>query len=132
MEDCIFCKIIEGKIPNYTVWEDDNHLAFLTIQPVKPGHTLVIPKKHQPYLFELPDNEMGPLFVAVKKVSKILEKTFKPKTGKLGVLVAGQQVPHIHIHLIPMDDEQDLRKPAKLVPHEELKAAHQQILDLKS
>ncbi len=128
LEDCVFCKIIKNEIPSYKVWEDQDYLAFLTIQPVKEGHTLVIPKKHDPYLFDIGDKEIGDLFIATKKVSKLLQKTLKPKSGRIGVLVMGLEAPHVHVHLIPVDQEGDLKKPAKMATSEQLKKTHQQIL----
>ncbi len=108
MEDCIFCKIIRGEIPSYKVYEDEDHLAFLTIQPINPGHTLVIPKKHISYIFDMDDKDLCQLMVVSKKVARVLKKAFSPRTGKIGVMVAGGEVPHVHIHLVPMDDESDL------------------------
>ncbi|KKQ66829.1 MAG: Histidine triad (HIT) protein [Candidatus Daviesbacteria bacterium GW2011_GWA2_38_24] len=108
MDSCIFCKIVKGEILSYEVYEDENALAFLTIAPINPGHTLVIPKKHQKYLFDLEDKELAVLMIAAKKVSHTLRDVFKPRTNKIGVMVAGLEVPHAHIHLIPMNSEGDL------------------------
>jgi histidine triad (HIT) family protein len=106
--DCIFCKIIMGQIPSFKVWEDDNFLAFLTIEPIKPGHTLVIPKKHENYLFDLDDETLKEFILASKKVATKLKEVFKPKSGKVGVIVYGFDAPHAHIHLVPMDQPGDL------------------------
>lgn len=108
MDDCLFCKIISGQIPAYKVWEDEKHLAFLDIFPLKKGHTLVIPKAHHPYLFDIPDNEIQDLTLASKKVAEILKKVFNPKTGKVGVIVYGLDVDHTHVHLIPLNKSGDL------------------------
>lgn len=108
METCVFCKIIKGDIPSFKVWEDDNFLAFLSIAPINPGHTLVIPKAHSEYIFDMADESLGKLLVAAKPVAKMLEKAIKPKTGKIGIMVAGLEVAHTHLHLIPMDAEGDL------------------------
>lgn len=108
MDTCVFCKIIKGEVPCFKVWEDENYLAFLSIYPINPGHTLVIPKKHVDYLFDLEDNDLGDLVVSCKPISKILKKAFNPKTGKIGVMVAGGEVLHAHVHLVPMDSETDL------------------------
>ena len=67
MEDCIFCKIAQGKIPSYKIWEDKNNLAFLDVNPLNPGHVLLIPKKHEDYLFDLNDNEYTELMLNAKK-----------------------------------------------------------------
>lgn len=108
MEDCIFCKIIKGEIPSAKVWENEEFMAFLTISPIKDGHTLVIPKKHVPYIFDLDDEILGRLIISTKPIARAINKAFKPATDKVGVMVAGGEVPHVHIHLIPMDTERDL------------------------
>lgn len=108
MAECIFDKIVNGELPSYKVYEDEEHLAFLTIHPINPGHTLVIPKKHISYLFDMEDEDLTKLMLVSKKVANILKKAFNPRTGKIGVMVAGGEVPHVHIHLVPMDSETDL------------------------
>lgn len=108
MDGCIFCKIVTGDIPCYKVWEDDNFLAFLDIHPIKEGHTMVIPKKHYPYVFDIEDPEYSELWKAAKQVSTMLKQTFQPKTGKIGVIVYGLDVDHTHIHLVPIDKSGDL------------------------
>lgn len=102
----IFTRIIKGEIPAYKVAEDDNYLAFLDISPVAKGHTLVIPKKEVDYLFDLDDQLYAGLQLFAKKVAKGLKKAVPCK--KIGVLVLGLEVPHAHIHLIPMQDETDV------------------------
>ncbi|RIH63825.1 HIT family protein [Mariniphaga sediminis] len=102
----IFTKIVAGEIPAYKVAEDENFLAFLDIFPVAKGHTLVIPKKEVDYLFDL-DNELyAGLQLFAKKVASGLKNAIPCK--KVGVLVLGLEVPHAHIHLIPMQDESDV------------------------
>lgn len=108
MDDCIFCKIVNGSIPSFKVYENENFLAFLSIAPIKPGHTLVIPKKHSEYLFDMEEAALSGLMAASKPVAKILQEKLQPKTGKIGVMVAGLEVAHTHLHLIPMDEEGDL------------------------
>lgn len=98
--DCIFCKIVAGEIPCYKVWEDDEHLAFLTIGPMQEGHTLVIPKTHDPYLFDLEDDRYQSLLVAAKKVAIKLKQVFG--VPRIGVAVEGFSVDHVHIHLVPI------------------------------
>lgn len=118
MDDCIFCKIIKGEIPSAQVWENEEFLAFLTITPIKPGHTLIIPKKHTDYIFDLDDDLLGRMFTSCKPIAKAIKQAFEPKTGKVGIMVAGLAVPHAHIHLIPMDEEKDLdfNKAKKDIP----------------
>lgn len=108
MDKCIFCDIVQEKIPSYRVWENEHFLAFLTISPHQPGHTLLIPKKHTDYLFDLPDAELSELILAAKPLAVALKKAFTPRTGKVGLVVAGMGVPHVHLHLVPMDSEKDL------------------------
>ena len=117
-----------GDIPSFKIWEDDNYFAFLSIAPIMPGHTLVIPKKHSEYIFDMKDEDLGKLMVASKPTAALLKQKLKPKTGKIGVMIAGLEVPHTHIHLIPMDSEGDLTfANAKEVSMENLKSVHDKI-----
>lgn len=102
----IFSKIVSGEIPAYKVAEDENYLAFLDIFPVAKGHTLVIPKKEVDYLFDLDDELYAGLQMFAKKVAMGLKKAIPCE--KVGVLVLGLEVPHAHIHLIPMANESDV------------------------
>lgn len=106
--DCAFCKIITGSVPCFKIWEDADNLAFLNIQPIKTGHTLVIPRKHYEYLFELDDEQYQSLALATKTVAGILKKAFSPKSGKIGQIVYGMDIAHVHIHLSPIDQSGDL------------------------
>jgi len=96
----IFTKIINGEIPSYKIAEDENNYAFLDINPLAVGHTLVIPRKEVDYLFDLDEGSYKKLFEFTKKVSKAIEKVITCK--RLGVVVYGLDVPHAHIHLIPL------------------------------
>ncbi len=121
MDNCLFCKIISGDILCYKVWEDDQFLAFLDIHPIKAGHTLIIPKIHSPYLFEMNEAEYSAIWNAAKTVSAKLKQVFRPKTGKIGSIVYGLDVDHTHIHLVPIDQSGDLSfKNAKPASKEEL------------
>lgn len=102
----IFTRIVNGEIPAYKIAEDENYLAFLDILPVSKGHTLVIPKKEVDYLFDLDEELYAGLQLFAKKVATGLKKAVPCK--KVGVLVLGLEVPHAHIHLIPMQDETDV------------------------
>jgi len=102
----IFSKIVNGEIPAYKVAEDENYLAFLDIFPVAKGHTLVIPKKEVDYIFDLDDDLYNGLQAFAKKVAIGLKKAIPCQ--KVGVLVLGLEVPHAHIHLIPMQNEADV------------------------
>jgi len=115
----IFSKIVNGEIPAYKVAEDDNYLAFLDIFPVTKGHTLVIPKKEIDYIFDLEDDLYNGLQAFAKKVAVGLKKAIPCE--KVGVLVLGLEVPHAHIHLIPLQNETDLlnfSKKLKFTPEE--------------
>lgn len=102
----IFTKIVNGEIPSYKIAEDEDYFAFLDIFPVAKGHTLVIPKKEVDYLFDLDDEEYTGLQMFAKKVAVGLKKAIPCE--KVGVLVLGLEVPHAHIHLVPMQNETDL------------------------
>ncbi len=102
----IFSKIVKGEIPSYKIAEDENFYAFLDIAPVAQGHTLVIPKKEVDYLFDLDDQLYIGLQLFAKKVAVALKQAIPCK--KIAVVVLGLEVPHAHIHLIPMNSEQDV------------------------
>ena len=96
----IFARIINGEIPCHKLLEDKKYFAFLDLRPVNPGHTLVIPKNEIDYFFDLDDTSVGGIMVFAKKVASALKKAVPCK--KIGVMVAGLEVPHAHIHLIPV------------------------------
>lgn len=102
----IFSKIVNGEIPSYKIAEDENFYAFLDISPLKKGHTLVIPKKEVDYIFDLEENLLGGLHIFSQKIAKALKKTIPCK--RIAVVVLGLEVPHAHIHLIPLDKENDV------------------------
>ncbi|MDZ7738313.1 MAG: HIT domain-containing protein [Bacteroidales bacterium] len=102
----IFTKIINGEIPSYKIAEDEKYFAFLDINPLKKGHTLVIPKKEVDYLFDLDDDMLAGMTVFAKKVAGAIEKVVD--CNRIGVVVLGLEVPHAHIHLIPIDSEADI------------------------
>ncbi len=109
--DCIFCKIVNKKLPCYKLYEDESVMAFLDIMPVNHGHTLVISKKHYANLEEISDEELCKLIKVVKKIGKAIIKGLKVKGYNIGVnnnSIAGQVVPHIHFHIIPRFEEDGL------------------------
>ncbi|MFP4472633.1 MAG: HIT family protein [Candidatus Omnitrophota bacterium] len=115
----IFTKIINGEIPCHKIAEDDKHLAFLDIRPIREGHTLVIPKKEGDYIFDMNDQDLSDLMVFAKAVARKIEAKITCK--RVGVMVAGIEVPHTHVHLIPFEKIPDLNfANAKEVPQEEL------------
>jgi len=102
----IFTRIINGEIPSYKIAEDDDHYAFLDINPQAKGHTLVIPKAEVDYIYDLKDEQLAKLHVFAKKVAVALESTLECK--RVGVLVIGTEVPHAHVHLIPFTEERQM------------------------
>ena len=102
----IFSRIIAGEIPCYKVAEDENNFAFLDINPLKPGHTLCIPKREVDYLFDLTDEEYLSLTLFAKRVATALKAAVPCQ--RVGEAVLGMEVPHAHIHLVPLDKESDL------------------------
>ena len=102
----LFTKIVNGEIPAYKVAEDDNYLAFLDINPLAEGHTLVIPKKEIDYIFNIEDELYKGLFIFAKQVAKGIEKVIPCK--KIGIAVVGLEVPHAHIHLVPLQTIYDI------------------------
>jgi histidine triad (HIT) family protein len=102
----IFTKIINGEIPCYKIAEDTNYIAFLDINPLRAGHTLVVPKKETDYLFDLDDELLTGLILFSKKVAKGIRKAIPCK--RIGIAVLGLEVPHAHIHLVPMDSMEDV------------------------
>ena len=104
MEDCIFCKIIKGEIPNHTVYEDERALAFLDIYPHAKGHTVVIPKKHVETYFDLDDEQVKNFSLGVRNTMKKVQEVLQSDGFNVGWNqneVAGQVVPHLHMHIIP-------------------------------
>ncbi|NOY36165.1 MAG: HIT family protein [Chlorobi bacterium] len=102
----IFSKIAKGEIPSYKIYEDDHYYAFLDINPLAKGHTLVIPRQETDYLFDLEDDLLAGMMVFAKKIALAIEKTVSCK--RIGVAVLGLEVPHAHIHLIPINSEADI------------------------
>ena len=102
MESCIFCKIANGKIKPEVIWENDSYIAFLDTNPISPGHTLVIPKKHTSYIFDLENKDYSDLMLAAKVVAKMLKEKLNPK--RVGILVEGFGVDHVHVHLVPVNE----------------------------
>jgi histidine triad (HIT) family protein len=123
----IFSKIISGEIPCHKVAEDDKHLAFLDITPLAKGHTLVIPKVETDYIFDINDNDLADLIIFSKNVAKLIKSSIPCK--KIGVSVIGLEVPHAHIHLLPMNSISDMNfsGPKLQISNEELSEIASQI-----
>ena len=115
----IFTRIVRGEIPSYKVAEDERFFAFLDINPLTKGHTLVVPKQETDYLFDLDDRTRADMIVFAKRIARKLKEKIACK--RVAVVVLGLEVPHAHIHLIPIQDEKDVdfrKEKLKLSPDE--------------
>jgi len=125
----IFTKIINGEIPCYRIAEDDRYFAFLDINPLREGHTLVVPKKETDYIFDLDDDTIAGMMVFSKKIATALKAAIP--CVRIGVAILGLEVPHAHIHLVPMNSMEDVnfRNPKLKFTPEEFKSTAQKIKD---
>jgi len=126
----IFSRIIAGEIPSYKIAENDKFFAFLDIYPLREGHTLVIPKLEVDKFFDVPDDYLAEMLLFAKPIARAIEQAFD--CNRCGLSVVGLEVPHAHLHLVPIDSSDDLnftRHKLKLSP-EQLRAAQGKILDL--
>ena len=115
----IVTRIVRGEIPSYKVAEDERFFAFLDINPLTKGHTLVVPKQETDYLFDLDDRTLADMIVFAKRIARKLKEKIECK--RVAVVVLGLEVPHAHIHLIPIQDEKDVdfhKEKLKLSPEE--------------
>ncbi|MDR0332514.1 MAG: HIT family protein [Dysgonamonadaceae bacterium] len=120
----IFSKIINGEIPSYKIAENDRFFAFLDINPMSKGHTLVVPKQETDYIFDLDDALLAEMMIFAKKVALSIEKAVS--CTRVGVMVIGLEVPHAHIHLIPIEKEGDMS-----LANPRLKLSKEEFLDLQ-
>ena len=102
----LFTKIIAGEIPGRFVWRDDRVVAFLTIEPLRPGHVLVVPRQEIDHWLDVPPDLAGHLFQVAQRVGRAVQRAFPAR--KVGLMVAGLEVPHVHLHVTPIDDVHDL------------------------
>lgn len=125
----IFSKIIAGEIPSYKIAENDRFYAFLDIFPLVEGHTLVVPKNETDKLFDVSDEELAELLVFAKPIAKAMEAVFP--CNRVGISVVGLEVPHAHLHLVPINHADDLNftRPKLKLTDEQMKAAQHKILD---
>ncbi|HRG53823.1 MAG TPA: HIT family protein [Bacteroidia bacterium] len=123
----LFSKIVNGEIPSHKIAEDDNFFAFLDVFPLVPGHVLVVPKKETDYIFDIGDAELAQMMVFAKQVAVVLKKAMPCK--RIGVAVIGLEVPHAHIHLVPMNSADDLNftRPKLSPSQDELKQIAEKI-----
>ncbi len=124
----IFTRIVNGEIPCYKVAENENYFAFLDINPLTEGHTLVIPKREEDYIFNLDDSELSGLICFAKKVAESIKANIE--CTRVAMVVLGMEVPHAHIHLIPIKSEADVdfRKPKLQLSEEEFNAIKAKIM----
>jgi histidine triad (HIT) family protein len=106
MEDCLFCALVAGRIPARRLWEDADHVAFFPLKHIAPGHTLLIPKRHADYVFAMDDASYQGLWAAARRLAPAI----RAATGaaRVGIAVEGFSVPHVHVHLVPINALNDL------------------------
>lgn len=124
----IFSRIIAGEIPSYKIAEDDRYYAFLDIFPQREGHVLVVPKVETDKIFDLPDDVLSGLLVFAKPIAKAIEQSFPCK--RCGISVVGLEVPHAHVHLVPIDSADDLNfaRPKLKLTEAQLMSSQQKIM----
>lgn len=119
MQSCIFCKIVKGEIPAVKVYEDEKVLAFMDINPINDGHTLVIPKKHAENIFEISPEDLSEVISVAHKIARAIKNSLNPEgltVVQLNGRVAGQMVPHFHVHLIPRKEDDPLKISWMMIP----------------
>jgi len=124
----LFSKIIAGEIPSYRIAENDRFFAFLDIFPLREGHTLVVPKLEVDRFFDMPDAFLGEMLLFARPIARAIEQAFD--CNRCGLSVVGLEVPHAHLHLVPIDSSDDLNftRPKLRLKPEQLKAAQEKIL----
>lgn len=122
MKTCIFCQIIKGAEPAHKIWESDEFLAFLSIHPVNPGHVCLIPKTHVDYVFDLEEPLYSRIFQAAKPLSGPIQRATSAK--RIGIAVEGFSVPHVHVHLVPLFNVDELD------PHRHIKQNQEQLVEM--
>lgn len=110
MDGCIFCALVEGRLPARRVWEDEAHVAFFPLKHIEPGHTLLVPKAHVDYVFEMDEPAYHALWEAAKRLAPAIRRVSGAK--RVGIAVEGFSVPHVHVHLVPINALNDLN-PAR-------------------
>lgn len=119
VHDCIFCKIIKGDIPGFKILEDDKTIAFMDINPVNPGHILVVPKAHAPDIFEIAPDDWAACMVNAQKVAKAVQQVLTPdgiNIMQANGIGAGQSVFHVHVHVMPRQSGDDLKMNREYIP----------------
>jgi histidine triad (HIT) family protein len=106
MDDCLFCAIVAGRIPARRLWEDADHVAFFPLKHIRPGHTLLIPKRHAEYVFAMDDDAYQDLWTAARRLAPAIQAV--TGAARVGVAVEGFSIPHVHVHLVPINALNDL------------------------
>jgi histidine triad (HIT) family protein len=106
----VFCALVAGRIPARRVWEDASHVAFFPLKHIEPGHTLLVPKRHVDYVFDMPDADYQALWAAAKRIAPAIRSV--TGAARVGIAVEGFSVPHVHVHLVPINALNDLN-PAR-------------------
>ncbi len=133
--DCLFCKIANKEIPSEVIYEDEAAIAFLDLNPLTLGHTVIIPKSHAENILDLPNEAVGPVFRAVRRVTEKLNKAFNPEGFTIGInhgRISGQTVDHLHIHVIPRylgDGGGSIHSVVKYPPREDIKEVKEKIIE---
>lgn len=122
MGTCIFCQIVKGVEPAHRIWESEDFLAFLTRRPCNPGHTLLIPKTHVDYIFDLEEPLYSNIFLAAKQLSEPIRQATDAK--RIGVAIEGLSVPHVHLHLVP------LYNVSELDPHRHIEQTQRELAEM--
>lgn len=122
VENCIFCKIVDGSAAAHKVWQNDDFLAFLSIHPCNPGHLCLVPKIHEDYVFDLKEPLYSAIFQAAKGLSGPLKNATNAK--RIGIAIEGFSVPHVHIHLVPLHDVDEID------PHRHIEQSEEQLAEM--
>ncbi len=127
MTPCIFCQIVNGAEPRHHIWEDDAFVAFLDRRPLNPGHLLIVPKKHESYVYDMEESAYSALFIVARQLEPALRRATNAK--RIGLAVEGFGVDHVHLHMIPINhaNEMDPNK-ARIVTEEELQNVGEKII----
>lgn len=123
---CIFCKIVQEEVPSHKIFEDDDFVAFLDIEPVNPGHTVLIPKKHSIYVWDMENQDLQAVMPIAKRIALALERTYNPK--RVCLAVDGFDIAHAHIKVIPTYTPRDLEKETHPADHSELELEAKRII----
>ena len=128
MNDCLFCKIINKEIPAQIIHEDEHTLAFLDIRPIRPGHALVIPKKHVAHFWDMESDDYHHVMETVHTLSKNIQSTLEPQ--RTGIFIGGWDVPHTHVHIVPMHDRDDITSKS-VIDGTQTQATEQELQEMR-